>query len=213
MRITRAELNHHISRLDECGQASALGPVDQKHGNLGKITLQQRIRIRRRLEDDLHSLVICLVDQLRQTGNLVLQQNDIALSEGFQHLINEFLCNAVVGTAVLQYGILPHDINLNDCMSGFLRNDPNKFGMYAFLLQCIQQHLSVLADHTGLPHLGTCTRQCDRLIQPLAAGDRDRRFCNLCFLCTGKMLYTINMIQIQRSKVKNFHDFPPLIRF
>ena len=129
----------------------------------------QRLIVRRRIQDDLHSALICLVNDIVEHVDLILKHQIVAFFKMRQHFIHELSRLHLIGPAVEDDAVLSVLIHLDHGVPAAHIHLLDIVRMHARIRAGIQEHLSVVADDAGMPDVQAGLRQGDRLVKSLAA--------------------------------------------
>ena len=122
-----------------------------------------------------------------------------------KHIVNKRVRELTVCTAVENDAVLTRSVHLNDGMTIRAITMAHKIDIHTGSGHFLAQKLSLAADEARVVDLCACTRQCNGLIQSLAAAADAELRTSERFSGLDKMLHLIDVINIARADVYNFH--------
>ena len=160
----------------------------------------QQLRLKwGRVEDNLQSARVRLLDQIRQEVDLILQEQVVACVILRQRAVDLFLGLRPVRAAEQQDAVLAVPVDLNDRVAGRFIDGQHLCCVHTILRAGIQQHLTVRPNapcqRRRRPSLG----QCDRLIESLAAAALPEAGGSQRLARRNDVLDRVDVVQIERA--------------
>ena len=183
----------------------ALHFVDQQIVHAGKIAAGDFSVIGRGIKGHHHTLLMGTAQDVRHAGDLVLQHDQVACTEGFQRLVRVRLGDLAVGACQDDDAVAALLIHLNDGMTGSAVGHLDVIAADAVFVQGLEQHAAVLAYSTGKGHSIASAAQGDGLVEALAAAELLHLRGGDGLAGADKFIQRIHLVNIQGTENDHFH--------